>query len=72
MTADEEATLPQVRPIVLSSWLVVIGALILYGLTLNHWVTLRSLPMVAQVTGWDWHPLPLPWREDRWRRCFWR
>jgi tetratricopeptide (TPR) repeat protein len=19
--------------------------------------------MVAQVTGWDWHPLPLPWRE---------
>ena len=35
-------------------WCVVGGALALYGLTLNHWVTLASLPVAAKVTGWDW------------------
>lgn len=64
MTAKDQASPPEVRPVVLSPWLVVIGGLILYGLTLNHGVTLRSLPLMAQVTGWDWHPLPLPWREE--------
>ncbi len=65
MTAEDQASPPApVRPIVLSPRLVVICGFVLYGLTLNHWVTLRSLPMVAQVTGWDWHPLPLPWREE--------
>ena len=64
MTAEDQAPPPPpVRPIVLSPRLVVICGFVLYGLTLNHWVTLRSLPLVAQVTGWDWHPLPLPWRE---------
>jgi tetratricopeptide (TPR) repeat protein len=62
MTADDKSGPPQARPIVLSPWLAVVGGLLLYGLTLNHWVTLRSLPLVSQVTGWDWHPLPLPWR----------
>ncbi|HSH92892.1 MAG TPA: DUF2723 domain-containing protein, partial [Roseimicrobium sp.] len=35
-------------------WLVAAGALVLYLVTLNHWVSLGSLPMVARVTGWDW------------------
>jgi tetratricopeptide (TPR) repeat protein len=48
--------------VILSPWLVSLGALVLYGVTLNHWVTLQSLPLVATVTGWDWHPGPLPWR----------
>jgi tetratricopeptide (TPR) repeat protein len=64
MTAEDNIGPPQVRPIVLSPWLVVAGGLLLYGLTLNHWVTLKSLPLVSQVTGWDWHPLPLPWRTE--------
>jgi len=35
-------------------WLVAGGALLLYLLTLNSWVTFASLPAVAKVTGWDW------------------
>lgn len=37
-------------------------ALLLYAITVNHWVTLASLPWVAKVTGWDWHPTFLMWR----------
>ena len=35
-------------------WGVAGGALALYWFTLNHWVTLASLPVAAKVTGWDW------------------
>jgi tetratricopeptide (TPR) repeat protein len=62
MTAEQKINPQQTRPILLPPWLVVLGALLLYGLTLNSWVTLRSLPAVSLVTGWDWHPYPLPWR----------
>lgn len=37
-------------------WLVAAGALVIYLLTLNHWVTLSSLPYTAKVTGWDLTP----------------
>lgn len=43
-------------------WAVGAGALIVFLVTLNHWVSLASLPLVAKVTGWDWvlpHQLPL-------------
>lgn len=46
----------------LCPWLTAILALVLYAVTLNHWVTLSSLPWVAKVTGWDWHPTFLTWR----------
>lgn len=36
-------------------WLVALAALVLYGLTLNDWITLTSLPVVAKVEGWDWN-----------------
>jgi tetratricopeptide (TPR) repeat protein len=64
MTSEAKNNPPRGRPILLSPWLVVLGALVLYGLTLNHWVTLRSLQMVSQITGWDWHPLPTSWRGE--------
>jgi tetratricopeptide (TPR) repeat protein len=35
-------------------WIVGAVAFLLYAATLNHWVTLDSLPFVAKVTGWDW------------------
>lgn len=39
-------------------WVLAGSALILYVVTLNHWVTLTSLPYAAKVTGWDWTPPP--------------
>jgi tetratricopeptide (TPR) repeat protein len=51
-------------PILLSPWLVAVLALGLYGCTLNHWVTFSSVPFASQITGWDWHPGPLPWRPN--------
>jgi tetratricopeptide (TPR) repeat protein len=38
-------------------WLVAVAGAVLYLLTLNHWVTLASLPAVAKVAGWDWSSL---------------
>lgn len=32
------------------------AAVLVYLVTLNHFVTLNSLPIVARVTGWDWAP----------------
>jgi tetratricopeptide (TPR) repeat protein len=37
-------------------WLVAVGALVLYSLTINHWLRLESLDSVARATGWDWTP----------------
>jgi tetratricopeptide (TPR) repeat protein len=59
MTTEETSKKHTLR---LSPWLVAGIALVLYALTLNHWVTLSSLPWVAKVTGWDWHPTNLAWR----------
>lgn len=62
MTAEKEPKPVASQPIVLSPRMVAIAALVCYGLTLNHWVTFGSLPVVGKITGWDWHPGPLPWR----------
>src|SRR5262245_56030439 len=32
------------------------GGLLVYVLTLNHWISLQSLGMVARVSGWLWEP----------------
>jgi tetratricopeptide (TPR) repeat protein len=37
-------------------WAVAAGALVLYLVTLNHWVNIHSLPVVAKIAGWDWTP----------------
>src|SRR5690349_16298798 len=44
--------------------LVAAGALAIYLLTLNHWVSLWSLGQVARTSGWTWQPElsgPLYW-----------
>lgn len=43
-------------------WLIAAFAVLLYTLTLSHWVTLSSLPLVSKICGWDWHPTYLDWR----------
>ncbi len=69
MTSEQQSkpdsrmvTLPP--PVILKPWFVVAGALLVYLVTLNHWVSLRSLPVMAQVTGWDWQPYPVIWRQE--------
>jgi len=53
-------------------WMVGGIMLVIYGLTLNHWVNLSNLFQVAAVSGWAWEPqlfnpltflvtLPLRW-----------
>jgi Flp pilus assembly protein TadD len=42
----------------------VLGALVIYGVTLAHGVTMNSLELTAKVAGWDWLPMvgqPLLW-----------
>ncbi|MBI3417884.1 MAG: hypothetical protein HY043_21535 [Verrucomicrobia bacterium] len=34
-------------------WLVAAVALVVYLITLNHWVTVGSLSVTAKVAGWD-------------------
>ena len=63
MTVEENIHPPHARRITLCPCLVILGALVLYGFTLNHWVTLGSLPAISAVTGWNWHPFPLAWRD---------
>ena len=38
-------------------WVVGAAALAVYLATLNHWVTLNSLALVAKVNGYDWQPM---------------
>src|SRR5215467_794680 len=45
-------------------WLVAAAGLALYLVTLNHWVSLDSLGLVAKASGWTWQPdiyNPLTW-----------
>jgi tetratricopeptide (TPR) repeat protein len=42
---------PRVMP-----WLLALAMLVVYGLTLNHWVTLANLVPVAKVSGFMWQP----------------
>jgi tetratricopeptide (TPR) repeat protein len=43
---------------------VALVALVVYGITLSHGVTINSLSLTAKVAGWDWVPMagqPLLW-----------
>ncbi len=37
-------------------WLLAAAAFAVYGLTLNHWVSLLNLGAVAKISGWIWQP----------------
>jgi tetratricopeptide (TPR) repeat protein len=64
MTEEQETNETEaVQPSSRFPWLIALVAFLLYTITLNHWVSLASLPAVARITGWDWHPLWLDWRQ---------
>ncbi|MBC8097105.1 MAG: DUF2723 domain-containing protein [Akkermansiaceae bacterium] len=58
-------------------WLIAVAALLVYVLTLNHWVSLNNLALVARTSGWMWGPelytpvfyaftFPLRWLSAAW------
>src|SRR5690242_1441752 len=57
--ASENRFVPRILP-----WVVAVGGLLVYLVTLNHWVTFDSLLPVARASGWTWQPEiygPLYW-----------
>lgn len=66
-----------VRIRILLPWLIAVGGLLVYGLTINSWISLVSLPQVVELSGWTWqrplqNPLyllvtwPLRWLPTAW------
>jgi tetratricopeptide (TPR) repeat protein len=49
--SSEEAFVPSLLP-----WVVAACGLVVYLVTLNHWVSLNSLLPVSKVSGWLWQP----------------
>lgn len=41
-------------------WIAAGAMLIIYLVTINQWVSIRSLQFVSKIAGWDWSPL-LQW-----------
>ena len=37
-------------------WLIGAGGVLVYFLTLNHWISLASLGTIARISGWLWRP----------------
>ena len=56
MTTEDEVSPEKKFVPALLPWLVAAGALAVYLVTLNHWVSLSSLQQVAKVSGWTWQP----------------
>ena len=56
MTTEREASSEKKFVPALLPWLVAAGALVIYLVTLNCWVSLSSLQQVAKVSGWTWQP----------------
>lgn len=48
---SEQRFVPRVLP-----WIVAAAAIVLYAVTLNHWVSLHNLATVAKVSDWTWEP----------------
>jgi tetratricopeptide (TPR) repeat protein len=56
MTTEREVSPEKKFVPALLPWLVAAGALVIYVVTLNPWLSLSSLPQVARVSGWIWLP----------------
>ncbi len=47
----EQRFVPRVLP-----WIVAAAAIVLYAVTLNHWVSVYNLTTVTKTSGWTWEP----------------
>src|SRR2546425_4659744 len=64
-TTTEQEVIPKTRFVsIVLPWLIAAGALAIYLITLNRWVSLGSLLQAAKLSGWTWQPdlsEPLYW-----------
>ncbi|MEI6391109.1 MAG: tetratricopeptide repeat protein [Verrucomicrobiota bacterium] len=56
MPIESEVSPERKLPPVILPWVVAAGALAVYLLTLNRWVSFGSLGQVARLSGWLWQP----------------
>jgi tetratricopeptide (TPR) repeat protein len=56
MTTEHEVSPEKKFVAAFLPWLVATGALTIYLLTLNRWVSFGSLQQVARASGWTWQP----------------
>jgi tetratricopeptide (TPR) repeat protein len=64
MTMDEDISPHQQVAARKLPWVIGIAGLVIYLITLNHWLSFSSLGQVAKVSGWTWYPelsAPLYW-----------
>lgn len=64
MTMAHDATPERRFVAAVLPWLAAGAAMLVYLLTLNHWVSISSLMPVAKTSGWIWQPVftdPLYW-----------
>jgi len=56
-TTTEQEVIPRTRFVfTVLPWLIATGALAIYLITLNRWVSLGNLLQVAKLSGWTWQP----------------
>jgi len=56
MTVDDSQARASTLVTARLPWLIGAGSLLVYLLTLNHWVSLHSLGTAARISGWLWRP----------------
>ena len=56
MIADGSQVRPSTFVTIRLPWLIGAGGLLVYLVTLNHWVSLHSLGTAARISGWLWRP----------------
>jgi tetratricopeptide (TPR) repeat protein len=56
MTTEREVSPEKTFVSAFLPWVVAAGALAIYLVTLNRWVSFNSLQQVARLSGWTWQP----------------
>ncbi len=56
MTADGSQVRSSTFVTIRLPWVIGVGGLLVYLLTLNHWVSFHSLGTTARISGWLWRP----------------
>jgi tetratricopeptide (TPR) repeat protein len=69
--ADTSLARPSNRLKVLLPWIIVGGAVLIYLVTLNRWLSLNSVSSVARTSGWSWQPEIWPFTQPQPAPLYW-